>query len=303
MKTANQSQPRSSFQAGALAACALIAGLAGGCKQSVLCEELGDCGGNAPIGDWLLSPGHPSCSEDLYIPPTDTRLVMGDQVVARTPTPEPALFDWCLLLVTHADNILTKPPRFYYESGPIGAATVHYGADGRYSAGLTRTGTYTLDFPTMCMRAFGAKDITDATGAVIPVCKQLEEPLRASGIGEGSYPNTTCIPNKDDPGGCLCAFDVTETGGSAGTYQVLEDGKTIMHLPGNNFPMKATFCNKGGSLELTGADGDYLFGQRGLRTLDLAPFVANCTDGVQGAGEDGVDCGGACPTACAPAAQ
>jgi hypothetical protein len=30
-----------------------------------------------------------------------------------------------------------------------------------------------------------------------------------------------------------------------------------------------TFCNQGDGLELTGADGDYLFGLRGLRTMSL----------------------------------
>jgi hypothetical protein len=212
----------------------------------------------------------------LYVPAVDPRLVQADLPPGRTPPPEPALFDWCLLLVTGpGTNIQVRPPRFYYEDGPIGAATVRYEADGHFSAGVTRTGTYTLDFPAFCMRAFGAMDGKPAfdptnpdAGPPVNVCKQLEAPLRQSGMGEGSYQNTTCEPNSADPAGCLCTFDVSETGGPSGSYQLFDD-HTIVHLPGSNFPQKATFCNRGDSLELTGANGAYLFDVRGLRTFKL----------------------------------
>jgi hypothetical protein len=259
-----------------VAVCGLFAALTTGCKQEPLCKELGNCGGAVPIGRWALSPGHGSCSEDLYIPATDTRLVQADLPAARTSPPEPALFDWCLLLVTNGGtNIQARPPRFFYSDGLVGAATIRYDPDGHFSAGITRTGTYTLDFPAFCMRAFGAMDgrpadpANNPDGGGVNICKQLEVPVRASGQGEGSYMNTTCDPNPADPAGCLCVFDVTETGGPSGTYQLL-NANTILHLPFSNFPQKVTFCNKGDSLELTGANGEYLFDVRGLRTMDLA---------------------------------
>jgi hypothetical protein len=261
----------------AVALCGLFAALTTSCKQEVLCPALDSCGGAIPIGNWVLAPGHGSCSEDLYTPATDTRLVNADLPAARTPPPEPALFDWCLLLVTGpGDVVQVKPPRFYYESGPVGAASVRYEATNHFAAGITRTGTYTLDFPAYCMRAFGGMDgkradpNNDPTGPPVNICKQLEVPLAASGAGEGSYRNTTCDPNPADPAGCLCTFDVSETGGPAGSYQLL-NGNTILQLPGSNFPQKVTFCNKGDSLQLTGADGEYLFDIRGLRTMDLVP--------------------------------
>lgn len=261
-----------------VALCVLLVVLTSGCSkfmQEPRCGVLGDCGGAMPVGDWVLAPGHPSCSEDIYVAPTDTRLVMADLPAARTPHPEPALFDWCDLLVTNGGNMVqAHPPRFYYQDGRVGAASIHYGADGRFSAGITRTGTYTLDFPAYCMRAFGATDgrpadpQNDPNGPPVGLCKQLEVGVRASGLGEGSYRNTTCDVNPADLQGCLCTFDVTETGGPGGTYQML-DNHTILQLPFTNFPQRVTFCNKGDSLELTGAEGDYLFGQRGLRTMDL----------------------------------
>jgi hypothetical protein len=68
----------------------------------------------------------------------------------------------------------------------------------------------------------------------------------------------------------------------------------MTHLPGTQFPQDVTFCNEGSRLQLTGADGAYLFDRVGLRTLDLIKVTANCADGVEGPGEDGVDCGPAC---------
>lgn len=293
--------------------CGLLSLLSSGCMQKPLCTELGDCGGGVPAGTWQLSPGHPSCSEDLYEPPTDTRLSggLGAEVpTARNPIIEPAFFDWCLLLVTKGEgNIQHREPRFYYESGPVGWASIRYEPQspvhGTYTVGLNRTGTYVLDFPAYCIRAFGATDgkeplnaMNEVVGPPTTACKQLEVMVGESGIGEGSYPNVICQENPTDPEGCLCQFDVNESGGPSGTYRLL-DGNTIEHLTTRpTFPQKATFCNKGSSLQLTGTDGSYLFGLRGLRTLDLTPAVDPCTNGVQDPGEDGVDCGGSCAATC-----
>jgi hypothetical protein len=63
------------------------------------------------------------------------------------------------------------------------------------------------------------------------------------------------------------------------------------------FPSTATYCRNSTSLQLTGADDSYLFDTPGLRTLDLGP--ANCADGLQGPGEEGVDCGSVCGVDCA----
>jgi hypothetical protein len=246
---------------------ATLAAMTVSCNQKVNCPELGSCGGPPPLGSWVLDPGHPSCIEDLYIPPTDTRLLGGEVPPARTPAVEPAFFDWCNLLVATASDIKMKSPRFFYESGPVGAATVTYNADGTFSAGITRTGTFYMVFPAVCMHAFGA--MNNATGNV---CDQLSQPLKDAGEGEGAYQNTVCFPDPDEPAGCRCTFDVTETGGPAGKYLI--SGSTITHLFVSNFPAEATYCNKGNGLELTGKNGSWLFNQPGLRTLDLAGGTA-----------------------------
>jgi len=285
----------------AMALCGLLAALLAGCGQTPQCAELGACGGSVPVGEWALDPAHPSCSEDLYQAPPDTRLELGNLAPARAPVPEEALYDWCDLLVTNggAEIAPQNKPRFSFENGAIGAAWIRYdalGADGRgtYAAGLTRTGTYILDFPALCMREFGAHG---------DVCNQLQTQI----VSTSAHKNMLCLPNPDDPAGCLCQFDISLQSGGSGTYQ-LRNTNTIIHMPTLEFPGKtqiarfpedATFCNKGGNLELTGAEGEYLFDEPGLRTMNLAKVTINCADGAKGPGEDGVDCGLACPTACA----
>jgi hypothetical protein len=224
--------------------------------------------------------------EDLYVQATDTRLLGGEITPARQPTIEPALWDWCSLLLTGAGagtDVQLKPPRFYYESGQVGTSQVTYTPDdpahpdtGHVTVAITKTGRFTLDFPAMCVRAFGATDQPDTTidpsGAVVPVCKRLQQTVGKSGLGEGSYPNTVCNPNPADPLGCLCSFDVTETGGVSGAYR--KQGNVIIHYPSGNYPSKATFCHQGNRLQLTGTDGAYLFNVSGLRTMDLGVAAA-----------------------------
>ena len=276
--------------------------LMAGCKQEVLCPALDTCGGSL-VGDWQLANDHPACSEDVYSPPADPRLgqALGDLPAARTPPPEPALYDWCDLLVTGFGSIVHTPPLFYtqgpsgyqggpanvandYVTGPIGAATIHYDANGTYTLSTTRTGTYFLDFPAFCMRAFGAKDGNPINPTVDPVtmmpkdptpgnvCQQLQFGLQKT--AGNNYKNIGCQLDPNDApaaAGCICQFDLMATTTNAGFYGV--QGGTVQHLPGNNFPQYATFCSQNDSLELTGADGAYLFDRVGLRTLDLVSFT------------------------------
>jgi hypothetical protein len=315
--------------------------LATGCKQEVLCPALGSCGGPRdqngrslppisilPASDanrfrgqrWVLAPGHPSCSEDLYQPSKDLRLAgngrgtgLGSPILpaSGTPYPEPALYDWCVQLVAGAGSgdscdpmgVCKKEPNFYLESGPIGEATIDYDDTGNFTTGITQTGTYTLVFPAYCMRAFGAMAPNVPAFDPTNICKQIEAPINSVGVGDGAFFNTTCWPNSEagrredlkyrarnpgaglspidaplDPGGCFCRYDAVVTGGPSGAYQIMDDQRTILHLSSSFFPLKATFCQQGDTLQLTGADGAYLFDRAGLRTLD---FVRGCNTNAE----------------------
>jgi hypothetical protein len=249
-----------------LSTLAALAALAIGCKQPVLCPALGACGGGAPIGiqpntdgNWLLASGHPSCSEDLY-------LVAGPGGAA---------------------TIEVNSPRLYEGTAKYGFITLKFQPDGHFSSGITLTGTFILELPAQCVSAFGATagplDPTDPNSPVVDVCQRLSGPVHESAEGTGSYQNLQCDANTAqlraqlgldgaaDPNGCLCRYDLDETAGPAGTYQLLNQN-TIIDYPdavNSNYPQESTFCLQGDDLQLTGADGAYLFDQKGLRTLDL----------------------------------
>jgi hypothetical protein len=276
--------------AGRVAACGLFGVLALGCDklmQQPRCPELSSCGGAVPVGSWTLAPGHGSCSEDIYVPPTDLRLQAGVVPAARTAPPEPALYDWCDQLVTKAyaanmDGILLNDPNFFTPDIQVGIASVTYTTGGTYTAGLGRTGTFALTFPVLCMREFGASGMNPAvdkstempSGPPVDLCAQLQLPLSQDAHGGGALPDVTCADDTDpnDQGGCVCTFTANEEGGGAGTYLSVDD-HTLLNLPGKDFPQKVTYCNTTSELQLTGADGQYLFGTVGLRTLDLVPMT------------------------------
>jgi hypothetical protein len=253
-----------------------------GCKQEESCPALGACGGPDPVGSWELAPGYPSCSEDLYLPPSDLRLAQGNKTPALVSPPEPAVFDWCdELIASGSDKVVLHDPLFFYEINNIGQAVVSINPDGTFTAGLTRVGTYLMDFPAVCVRSFGAQDgkvinPDDPTSPTGSVCKQMERFINISGTNSGAYFNTICDVNPQDPQGCLCQFDASSTGGPAGEW-IRYDSNTLQLLTTNAVPAYVTFCNKGSELELTGTDGDYLFGVKGLRTFKLKALPGAAT--------------------------
>jgi hypothetical protein len=248
--------------------------LAAGCAQKPLCPELGSCGGPDPLGAWQLAPGYPSCTEDLYVPQTDLRLAQNNKTPALVPPPEPAVYDWCdQLVASGAGKINLNDPAAYTESVQIGQASVKFNPDGTYTAGMTRTGVFVLDLPAACVREFGARDglpidPNDPMSPIGNVCQQIQKPVNDDFTNSGAVFNTVCVPNPQDPQGCVCRFDASSTGGPVGFWKRLNTNTLELNNQAN-FPTKIVFCNRGSELELTGANGDYLFGVRGLRTFKL----------------------------------
>jgi len=256
---------------------ALLA-LSVGCAQKPLCPALDSCGGPLPYGTWVLAPGYPSCTEDLYLPATDLRLAQNNKTPALVPPPEPALYDWCdQLVASGGDKINLNDPAAYYESVQVGQAAVKFNMDGTYTAGMTKTGTFYIDLPAACVRSFGARDgrpvnPDDPTSPIGTVCQQLQVPVNTDFTNSGAIFNTVCGPSSQDPLGCVCRFDVSSTGGPVGFWTA--SGSTLFITNQSNFPTKIAYCNRGSELELTGANGDYLFGVKGLRTFKLKASAA-----------------------------
>ena len=136
-----------------------------------------------------------------------------------------------------------------------------------------------------------------ATTPAITVCQKVTVSLGT--LITATDHNIACAPKAEDPEGCVCTFELSDTQESYGTLKPL-DGGPMVHLFSDNFPQSVSYCLNGDSLQLQSADGEYLFDRLGLRTMDLvkSPTPIDCTDHMQGPGEDGVDCGAACPVLC-----
>jgi len=277
VKMLQDPKPMTQRIASAVPMLALLASFTG-CAQKPLCPELSSCGGPDPLGAWELAPGYGSCTEDLYIPATDLRLAQNNKTPALVPPPEPAVYDWCdQLVASGGGKINLNDPNAYYESIQVGQASVKFLSDGTYTAGMTKTGTFILDLPAACVRAFGARDglpidPNDPTSPTGNACKQIQKPVNDDFTNSGAMFNTVCEPNPQEPQGCLCRFDVSSTGGPVGFWKRHNNTLTLNNQ--GNFPTKIVFCNRGSELELTGADGDYLFGVKGLRTFRLKAGMA-----------------------------
>jgi hypothetical protein len=255
-----------------------------GCAQGDVCEELGACAGNL-VGRWGLAM--PACQSQLYEPPQEIWLFERPVANGRQTQPEPAYSSWCQNLVYTADPArpLANNPLFWTGAATYGEARIRYFEDGTYEAGFTRTGTYGWSFSAACMRQHGSQ----------VTCEQLAEPLNLSAQNDGGYSNVRCTAGSD-PGSCECLFDAVTVGSQQGIYRVR--GSEVDHYA-TSIPSPVstmTFCQQGDSLTLSGVRNSFLYEQPGLRNMSL--LRANCSDGIKGPGENGVDCGDLCETPC-----
>ncbi len=154
-------------------------------------------------------------------------------------------------------------------------------------------GPVTQHFGPECMM-FGDRQV---------MCAELTDPLEQLGLGEGSWRNVDCMDAAD--GGCDCAMDYWAVGGGTGTWQ-LEDDRLLLtreiYVADTNEFVTTTST----PIDYCVADDKLRFGEA---INDVWVAVANapltrvdCTDGVQGPREEGIDCGFVCGIAC-PQAQ
>lgn len=128
---------------------------------------------------------------------------------------------------------------------PQGRLTLlSFQADGNYTTLISRVGPVTVKYGPECLQ----------TEQGPPTCAQLQEGLRISGIGEGSYQGAVCTEQAG--GGCSCTVQVWETGGMQGIWSVNPSQKsvTLTKPMGYPAPLEASvgYCVKNGSLRFDG---------------------------------------------------
>lgn len=128
---------------------------------------------------------------------------------------------------------------------PKGRVTLlTFNADGSYHTVASRVGPVTVTYAPECLQ----------TEQGTPTCTQLEEALRISGAGEGSYQGAVCTDQAG--GGCSCTVQVWETGGQQGLCSPGSNGKsvTLTKPMGYPEPLEPTigYCIKNGALRFDG---------------------------------------------------
>lgn len=229
----------------------------------------GDCGGS-PVGSWLYT-GKTSCNLIPYSadpPPTEECSIL----LAPNSVPgEPPIK-------------LQRSPRFDYSDQPLDAAILVIRQDGSYMFTSVYKGTAHLHLAAQCRRL----------GENTVACSDVKAAVEPALLGEGTGSNLACVD--DAEGGCDCSYEMNLALGPPGVWRTTPDGK-LLFQPSDFFsgmevpsPEPATYC-AGETLAL----GPELRIPGQPATGEPTVFERiDCTDGVKGIGEDGVDCGLAC---------
>ena len=263
--------------------------VASSCSQGPVCEELASCGGS-PVGQWAQRPPESQagtyCQESMNRPPVEGHLQNQLHPVARQRLPEKTHADWCYELVITGDEVSSlKKHNYWWENFPYIKGLVEYNDNGEFRMGFNREAFVDRWYSQTCMRKYGY------SGS----CKDFEAELEKANVGAGEYNTFNCTENAQK-GGCDCNFNIFEVHSVFGRYAV--EGGAISHFPAspNAHFSQAALCVQGDTMQLSGMFNSFLWDRPGLRTIELVRV--NCEDGVQGPGEQGVDCGRGCPNAC-----
>lgn len=259
-----------------------------GCAKGPVCAELSTCGGN-PVGSWAQPPlgesGSKYCQENIHTPPVTEYLQNQPTPTARNRVPEATNLDWCYnLVLTSNEADALKKNLYWWENLPYSGGLVTYTEDGRYSIDFGREGRVARHYSRTCLSQYGHDSD----------CGTFQRVLTKANEGAHEYNSFECT--ESEKGGCNCTFNIGEANAQTGVYSV--SGNRITHF--SNTPVAhfshATQCVNGDRMELSGSNNSFLWDRSGLRAIELVRV--NCSDGRMGPGEQGIDCGLRCPTAC-----
>ncbi len=149
-----------------------------------------------------------------------------------------------------------------------------------------RKGTVVQDYADACL--------SDGVGKA--TCAELSELLTNEGQGQGTVLDVACTAGAR--GGCSCSFAVSEVAGPVGRWSVDPQDATKLVFEqstgiGTDQSFKVPYCVDGAGLR---------FGAELAQVWTVVPAFSfakvDCSDGIQGPGEDGPDCGLGCAMNC-----
>jgi hypothetical protein len=266
----------SARSAHALAWLGALAGLVGCSGKGVAgkCADVPACGGD-PSGLWEVQS---ECQFDVPKVPV-TSGIPSAYTTPQSPdlaSPPPAATtsgDWCSGLVYYAPSAANGGTiggiQFYPAPLDFRHGTVNFtpGADAstqlyQFTIQIATVPQLTHFTPT-CLQAHGAN----------PTCDELTAGLAAQTLP--NYQNVACKAASDN--GCDCTYDLGDTTGDSGSWQIVGNSIYMFNSPSGNPPQVADYCVNGNTMTLSGKDGSHLIGSAGIRSMVLTKCAdASC---------------------------
>lgn len=174
------------------------------------------------------------------------------------------------------------PRRLYFY-----ASTLAANAEGEFFITQAFEGPLTQEFAAECM--------VDDQGQTV-TCEELEQAIGLTIPSEQTWTEVACSPGAG--GGCSCQFAMLQRGGFGGRWSPTNPRLAVFEWPSVQNPSymemaSVPYCSGADGLTF-GAEMDKVFPNSA--GVLLAPV--DCADGVQGPGERGIDCDGACSATC-----
>jgi hypothetical protein len=250
----------------AVAACLALAPAA--CRMDDPCAPTGDACGGDPTGTWMITN---SCREPAYQAPDPVTYYGQSDTTARQPPPEQTSSDWCAYLKWTTQGEATEFS-FPHDTLAVNGGEVIYDGTGAYAAQPVTFGSGSADLSASCLSRFATvyQCASFGTATPTPGVRSLTDDLSThSGMMGAGQQNIICAD--DGNGGCLCTYDLISEptgGGLSGNWST--QGSVLTHFGGTNpLPSQADLCVSGDSMTLWGHDSTDVWGQAGLRTVNL----------------------------------
>ena len=243
-----------------------IALAAAGCGKGTegSCSTYPACGGD-PKGDWTLTTGCQNLIVVPYQPPSLPDQLAQPQTPTQAP-PQPQVTtsgDWCSQLIYQPSINPSMPVKsvvLWHGPPTVHDGFMHIVDGGTYTAEIQFLTTEQTYFANACLTRYER---------VAPSCDQFGKDLATY---EGTQPSfmfgSGMVCTGDSSVGCLCQYQYQVQSLEMGTWSIDPARPTsiVFSSVSRSEPQSASFCQNGGTLDLSGDDGTSLFSGIGVRS-------------------------------------